>query len=68
MWPVGQTLDFDHGRGVDAEKRLVAASRGPRGFLMSPTRRLPMLLLAWGRVKRGDHDDTFHDTNHLTEA
>ena len=37
---VGQTLDFDHGRGVDAEKRLVAASRGPRGFLMSPTRGL----------------------------
>jgi hypothetical protein len=32
---VGQTLDFDHGRGVDAEKRLVAANRGPRGSLMS---------------------------------
>ena len=31
---IGQTLDFDHGRGVDADKRLVAASaRGllPRG-------------------------------------
>jgi hypothetical protein len=27
---VGQTLDLDHGRGVDAEKRLVAASRGTR--------------------------------------
>jgi hypothetical protein len=55
---VGQTLDFDHGRGIDGEKRLVAANRGPRGSLMSSYAQTSrMLLLAWGRVKRGDQDD-----------
>jgi hypothetical protein len=55
---VGQTLGFDHGRGIDAENRLVAANRGPRGSLMSSLAQTSrMLLLAWGRVKRGDHDD-----------
>ena len=46
---IGQTLDFDHGRG--AEKRLVAASRGPRGISHEPDAQTStMFLLAWGRA------------------
>ena len=55
---VGQTLDFDHGRGVDRETACRCQSRAKGISHESDARTSRMLLLAWGRVKRGDHDDT----------
>ena len=53
---VGQTLDFDHGRGVDAETGLSLRVAG-QGAHESDAQTSRILLLAWGRVKLGDHDD-----------